>query len=90
MKDFLVTQREWDQVDATSYDMDTDWQDGQIADLTTFFGPAGRCDSRLLQIRRKQPSGCRGHLVDAGIPPVIRFQLLGDSASGQQVETLVV
>ncbi len=49
MKDFLVTQREWDQVDATSYDMDTDWQEGQIADLTTFFGSAGRCDIRLLR-----------------------------------------
>jgi hypothetical protein len=28
VKDFLVTQREWGQVEVASYDMETDWQEG--------------------------------------------------------------
>jgi len=27
VKDFMVTQREWGQVEVASYDMETDWQE---------------------------------------------------------------
>ncbi len=44
----------------------------------------------VCRLGERQPSGCRGHLIDTGVLAVIRLHLLGNSTYGQRVEAFIV